>query len=219
MANALHKPLDPEKQKSAYEHRYKDHLDKGFSYDLAGDALFQQYKDNYMKQGQMAMQDTMGRAAAMTGGYGNSYAATAGNQAYQAYLGQMNNAIPEFYQMAYDRYRQQGADLANERSYWANEAHNQNQFSPAMTAEEISDFIENAGSLVTDDATGDKLASYLNEMVANRYISTTTAELIYSQYFPQKEIPEIEKIYGDNKGKGAGARSGKLGGGELHTRK
>ena len=85
-----------------------------FSYDLNGDALYQQYKDSYMQQGKMAMQDTMGQAAAMTGGYGNSYASTAGNQAYQAHLQELNNIVPELYQMAYDRYNQEGQDMYNQ---------------------------------------------------------------------------------------------------------
>ena len=84
-----------------------------FSYDLNGDALYQQYKDKYIQQGKMAMQDTMGQAAAMTGGYGNSYAATAGNQAYQAYLQELNDVVPELHQMAYEKYLQEGQDLLN----------------------------------------------------------------------------------------------------------
>ena len=85
-----------------------------FSYDLNGDALYQQYKDKYIQQGKMAMQDTMGQAAAMTGGYGNSYAATAGNQAYQASLEKLNDIVPELYQMALDKYNQEGQDLYNQ---------------------------------------------------------------------------------------------------------
>lgn len=85
-----------------------------FSYDLNGDALYQQYKDKYVQQGKMAMQDTMGQAAAMTGGYGNSYASTVGNQAYQASLENLNDIVPELYQMAYDRYNQEGQDLYNQ---------------------------------------------------------------------------------------------------------
>ena len=85
-----------------------------FSYDLNGDALYQQYKDKYIQQGKMAMQDTMGQAAAMTGGYGNSYAASVGNQAYQAQLNNLNDIIPELYQMAYDKYNQEGQDLYNQ---------------------------------------------------------------------------------------------------------
>lgn len=86
---------------------------KKFSYDLNGDALYQQYKDNYINQGKMAMMDTMGQAAAMTGGYGNSYAATVGNQAYQASLQNLNNVIPELYQLALESYKTEGDRLNN----------------------------------------------------------------------------------------------------------
>jgi hypothetical protein len=87
-----------------------------FSYNFNEDALYQQYKDKYIQQGKMAMQDTMGQAAALTGGYGNSYAATAGNQAYNASLENLNDIIPELYQMAYDRYKQEGQDMLNKYS-------------------------------------------------------------------------------------------------------
>ena len=85
-----------------------------FSYDLNGDALYQQYKDKYITQGKMAMQDTMAQAAAMTGGYGNSYAANVSNQAYQASLQQLNDVVPELYQMAYNQYQQEGQDMLNQ---------------------------------------------------------------------------------------------------------
>ena len=90
-----------------------------FSYDVNADALYQQYKNQYMTQGFNAMQDTMGQAAALTGGYGNSYAATAGNQAYQGYLGQLNNVIPELYNLAYQRYNQEGQDLMNQYNMYS----------------------------------------------------------------------------------------------------
>jgi hypothetical protein len=63
----------------------------------------------------------MGQAAAMTGGYGNSYAATAGNQAYQAQLQNLNDIIPELYQMALDRYNQKGQDMLNMIGLFGNE--------------------------------------------------------------------------------------------------
>ena len=90
-----------------------------FSYDLNGDALYQQYKDQYTTQGKLAMMDTMGQAAAMTGGYGNSYAQTAGQQAYQAYLQQLNDVVPELYGMALDQYNQEGQDLYDQVSLMA----------------------------------------------------------------------------------------------------
>lgn len=89
-----------------------------FSYDLNGDALYQQYKNQYINGGRLAMQDTLGQAAALTGGYGNSYAVTAGNQAYQEYLKGLNDVVPELYQMAYDRYNNEGEELYNQASLY-----------------------------------------------------------------------------------------------------
>lgn len=92
---------------------YNDWSNKGFSYDFNADALYQQYKDRYISQGKMAMADAMGQASAMTGGYGNSYAATVGNQAYQQSLDKLNDVIPELYQLAYDRHTQEGQNYLN----------------------------------------------------------------------------------------------------------
>ena len=90
-----------------------------FTYDLNGDALYQQYKDQYMLQGQQAMMDTMGQAQAATGGYGNSYAQTVGQQTYQGYLQQLNDKVPELYQLALDQYNQEGQDLYNQYGLYA----------------------------------------------------------------------------------------------------
>ena len=92
-----------------------------FSYDLNGDALYNQYKNQYITQGKLAMMDSIGKASAMTGGYGNSYAATVGNQAYQGYLQKLNDVVPELYQMAYDRYVQEGNDLKDQYSILDNQ--------------------------------------------------------------------------------------------------
>lgn len=99
-----------------YGDAIKDALEKiqnreSFSYDLNGDALYQQYKDQYKSLGKLAMQDTMGQAAALTGGYGNSYASTAGNQAYQQYLSQVNDKIPELYSLALSKYQAEGDQM------------------------------------------------------------------------------------------------------------
>ena len=87
---------------------------KDFSYNLDEDALYQQYKDKYIKQGKLAMADTIGQASAMTGGYGNSYAQSVGNQAYQASLENLNDIVPELYQMAYDKYNNETQELYNQ---------------------------------------------------------------------------------------------------------
>lgn len=85
-----------------------------FKYDMNGDMLYQNAKDQYVQVGRQAMMDTMGQAASLTGGYGNSYASTAGNQAYQQYLLKLNAMLPDFYDRAAARYDQQGADLYNQ---------------------------------------------------------------------------------------------------------
>ena len=82
-----------------------------FSYDLNSDALYQQYKDKYVQQGKQAMQDTMGQAAALTGGYGSTYSQSAGQQQYNAYLQSLGDVVPELYQMALNRYQMEGDDL------------------------------------------------------------------------------------------------------------
>ena len=90
-----------------------------FRYDLDGDALYQQYKDRYMEMGKTAMEDTMGQAAALTGGYGSSYAQNVGHQAYNRYMQQLGDVVPELYQLAYDRYRDKSDRLYKTYQSWS----------------------------------------------------------------------------------------------------
>ena len=106
----------PGAYQSTWEGQMNDIIDRimnreDFSYDVNNDALYQQLKDQYTALGKMASQDVMGQAAAMTGGYGNSYASAAGNQAYQAYLQQLNETVPELYGMARDQHNQEGQEM------------------------------------------------------------------------------------------------------------
>ena len=114
----------PGEYQSAWQAQLDDTLNRilnreKFSYDLNGDALYQQYKDQYTLQGQQAMMDTMGQAAAMTGGYGNSYAQTVGQQTYQGYLQQLNDRVPELYQLALSQYNREGDELYNQYGLYA----------------------------------------------------------------------------------------------------
>lgn len=78
-------------------------LDK-FKFDLNGEELYQQYRDQYLRNGRLAMMDTMGQAAGLTGGYGSSYAQNAGQQAYQGYVNELNAVVPQVYDRAYQRW-------------------------------------------------------------------------------------------------------------------
>ena len=82
-----------------------------FSYDAQGDPLYQQYRELYTQQGRLAMEDTLGQAAALTGGYGSTYAQTAGQQTFQNYMQKLNAIVPELFDRAYDRYNDQGNRL------------------------------------------------------------------------------------------------------------
>ena len=82
-----------------------------FQYDVNSDTLFQQALSSAMSSGQTAMQDTIGQASALTGGYGSTYATSAGNQAYNAYIQDAYNNLPEYYQMALEAYQMEGEEM------------------------------------------------------------------------------------------------------------
>ena len=107
--NSNKKSAVPE-YKSRYSDAVKSNLSsvlgkKKFNYDIGSDKLFSQYKDSYTKAGKTAMEDTVGNVSMLTGGYANSYAVTAGQQAYDSYMSKLNDKIPELEQRAYERYR------------------------------------------------------------------------------------------------------------------
>ena len=124
-AYTVHNSGKPSAYTGKYDTLINDNLNnilnrKQFSYDANKDALYNQYKDMYTRNGQTAMQDTMGNAALLTGGYGNSYATTAGQQAYNSYMQQLNDKIPELEQRAYERYRDETNDLYNQNNLLTN---------------------------------------------------------------------------------------------------
>ena len=148
-----------------------------FSYDLNGDALYQQYKDMYINQGRMAMQDTMGQAAAMTGGYGNSYAATAGNQAYQSSLQQLNNIVPELYNLALSEYNMEGQQLKD--SYdMLNQQYNTEY---GQYRDQVSDWNTTANRLSSDYYNAADLE--WTQHNDNRDYNTTLANTLYNREY------------------------------------
>lgn len=110
-------------EKPTYSSSYQDTIDSlldeilntgKFEYNMNADPLYQQYRDQYIREGQRAMRDTQGAAAAATGGYGSSYSNIAGQQAYDTYLSQLNDRVPELEQYAYGKYRDDIAELYNQ---------------------------------------------------------------------------------------------------------
>lgn len=92
-----------------------------YTYDHNTDPRFQQYLDTAKRSGKMAMRDTIAKASSMTGGYANSYAESAGQLAYNDYLQDANEMIPEFEELARARHEAETAALTDKYSILQNE--------------------------------------------------------------------------------------------------
>ena len=111
-----HQKAQPGEYRSEYDGALREAMDKilnqkDFQYRLNGDALYRQYRAQAVQDAQRAMSDTMGQAAALTGGYGSSYAQSAGQQAYARQLDALGDRIPELYTLAMEQYRLQTQGL------------------------------------------------------------------------------------------------------------
>ena len=87
---------------------------KDFKYDLNGDAYFQSLADRMQQDAKQASADAMGRAAALTGGYGNSYGQSVASQAYQQALLPLYDKASDMRQQAYNIYQGQQNDRYNQ---------------------------------------------------------------------------------------------------------
>ena len=108
-------------QPGAYNSQWQGQMDnlynqistrQPFKYDMNADLLYQQMKDQYARSGQLGMMNAMGQASALTGGYANSWAQTAGQQTYDSYMQELNNNLPALEDRAYGRYQDEGNQLA-----------------------------------------------------------------------------------------------------------
>lgn len=82
-----------------------------FSYDPETDPQYAAYRKEYAREGQRATADTLGQAAAMTGGMPSTAAMTAAQQAGDYYAAQMADKIPELYQLAYAMYQDDSQNM------------------------------------------------------------------------------------------------------------
>lgn len=108
------------KKPSGYSSKYRERLDgilgsildRGdFKYSLNADPLYRQYREQYIKNGERAMEDTVGKVSALSGGYGSSYAATAGMQSYSNELSKLNSVALDLRDRAYSVYKDKGDAL------------------------------------------------------------------------------------------------------------
>jgi hypothetical protein len=78
-----------------------------FKYSFDGDEMFKYYADLYTQKGKQASMDAMGQAAALTGGYGNSYGQMVGQQQYQQNLLPLYDMGLQLRDRAYQQYLDQ----------------------------------------------------------------------------------------------------------------
>ncbi len=108
--------LQPGEYSSAFDEQLKTLYEQmesrpEFSYNPEEDATYQRYAQLYRQEGQGAMEDTLGKTAALSGGYESSYAQTAAQQSYQQYLERLAQLVPQFQEQARDVYDRQGAAM------------------------------------------------------------------------------------------------------------
>lgn len=113
--------LEPGAYQSRFEERLQALYDRiagreAFDYEPEEDEAYQRYARLYAARGAAAMEDTLGKAAALTGGYGSSYAQSAGQQAYNGYLQELAALVPELRQAALAEYQQEGKTLQEQYS-------------------------------------------------------------------------------------------------------
>lgn len=113
--------LEPGAYQSRFEERLQALYDRiagreAFDYEPEEDEAYQRYARLYAARGAAAMEDTLGKAAALTGGYGSSYAQSSGQQAYNGYLQELAALVPELRQAALAEYQQEGKALQEQYS-------------------------------------------------------------------------------------------------------
>ena len=132
------------KRPGEYQSQWQQQLDaamdkilnrEAFSYNLNGDALYRQYKDQAVQGGRLAMQDTLGQAAAMTGGYGSSYGQMAAQQSYRQHMDDLADKASALYDKARSDYDRQGeTDKENYSMLLQRENSSQSQYKQALAA-------------------------------------------------------------------------------------
>ncbi len=202
---------------SQYDAQIDDLLNKllnrePFEYNEELDPLYQQYKDMYTKQGQLAMEDTMGQAAALTGGYGSTYSQAVGQQMYNAYLGKVQEMLPEFYDRAYSQYQDEGSNIKDLYNMYVNRdqldfqryqqsvANAQAEYEAAaaeakMKYQQEQDKIGNIGNLY--DAISGMDASDYQKFLDNWNMDNT---LTQQDYEKKLQLAQLAAQYGDYSG-------------------
>ena len=120
----------------------------------------------YNNMGKQAMKDTMGQASARTGGYANSYAVQAGQQAQNSFMEKLEDAARGLY----DSQRQEKFDKVNMANAMYDRAYGEKQDYIANQNSEKEEYLNNLYtdfSLMNDEEFGDATWDYYRESFEN----------------------------------------------------
>ncbi len=104
---------------AAYQSQYQSQIDslmnsmenRNFSYNYQTDPTYQQYKRSYEQSARRASENAQANAAATSGGYGSSWATTAGENAYADAMSGLDNVVNGLYSQALDSYTGETNDM------------------------------------------------------------------------------------------------------------
>lgn len=157
--------------------------------DLAGEIADMNYTDftkgedyasltkRYSQQGKKAMDDTIGKVAARTGGMASSYATAAGNQAYSGYMEKLEDAA----RAMYDDQRQEKID-----NFGIYKSLYDQEYQESRDRESDTRYLEDRTSTMT----ADEKASLANELYYNANAYPTYAD--YKTAFPGTLLTEAD---------------------------
>ncbi len=173
---------------------------KAFEYNPEEDKTYQQYAKDYRRYGEMAMEDTLGKVAARTGGLASSYASSAAQQSYNSYMSALASKIPELEQLAYSMYLSEGDQLKDRLSLLSsleanNYANYQDQLSAYLelvkkksitpkTGETLEEITQNANKYISSGASRSEISAYLREKYNNQEINQEEFGSLRKEFLP-----------------------------------
>lgn len=116
MAEKTEEQLKYETLTAEAEKLQNEYASRKFSYNPDADKGYQDYVRLMRENGKAAMEDTVGKVSALTGGYGNSWAVSAGQQAYNQYAKQAAEAQATYRQLARSEFDAENQDILNRLS-------------------------------------------------------------------------------------------------------
>ncbi len=105
-----------------FDNKYQQQIDallgkmtsqEPFSYDFSTDSNWLAAQEQAKRNALLAMENAMGEAAGLTGGYTSSAAQMVGQQVYQQEISETTEMIPEFAQMALNKWQANNSQMAS----------------------------------------------------------------------------------------------------------